>query len=77
MVALLPPYVETAPQLCEFEGSKTDGFGSKFDGFGVTNRKNHVRHVFLKFFPLANGTPVLKSPTNLCKITIFFFPRSK
>ena len=62
MVALLPPYVETAPQLCQFEGSEIDDFWSNIDGFGVKHRKNTSTMIFLKLRPLANGTPVLKSP---------------
>ena len=46
MVALLPPYVETAPQLCQFEGSEIDDFWSTIDGLGVTHRKQHVQNVF-------------------------------
>ena len=73
MVALFPPYAETAPQLCKFEGPEIDDFWSNIDGFGVKNRKNTSKMFFLKMFPLANGTPVLKSPRTLCKIAIFIF----
>ena len=55
MVALLPPYVETAPQLCEFEGSEIDGFGSKINGFGVTNQKRPAQTVFFDFFTSSKG----------------------
>ena len=51
MVALLPPYVETAPQLCEFEGSEIDDFGSKFDGFGVNNKKATRPNLFFLMAP--------------------------
>ena len=62
MVALLPPYVETAPQLCQLEGSEIDDVWLTLDGFGVKHRKKLVQNVLFEFFPLANGTPVLKSP---------------
>ena len=59
MVALLPPYVETAPQLCELEGSEINGFGngSKIDGFGVKNRKKHVQHVFFENLSFSQWDP--------------------
>ena len=71
MVALLPPYVETAPQLCQFEGSEIDDFWSNIDGFGVNNRKKTVQNVFFDYFPSVDGGPQFLKPQN--PLRVFFF----
>ena len=59
MVALLPPYVETAPQLCQFEGSEIDDVWSKHDGVGVKHRNTTAHNIFLICSEF-EGTPFIR-----------------
>ena len=63
MVALLPPYVETAPQLCEFEGSKSMVLGQAMV-LGLHIKQQQPKQFFFVFFPISKG-PHLSGVPNL------------